>query len=290
MTDSLTSNPDSLTGLVNQARAGNLPALEQLVTALQPQTYNLALKFLWHPQDAEDACQEILIRIVTHLNSFRHDSNIRTWAYRVAVNHLLTTKKKRFETAPMGFDAFADDLNAGLDTDDSYRQEPDHALLLQEVKIGCTTALLLNLDRDHRMAYILGEILELDHQEAADAMDTSSATYRKRLSRARRRINDFMQLHCGLINTTSPCRCSRRVKPAIQLGRVDRESLLFTSSDSAKAQAMRFTDVLTKISQLEEDRRVAALYRSHPEQQPEKSMASWLRKLVETHGRTTLHH
>ncbi len=290
MTDSSKSNPDSLTRLVNRARAGNAPALEQLVMVLQPQTYNLALKFLWHPQDAEDACQEILVRIITHLDSFRHDSSVRTWAYRVAVNHLLTAKKKRFETAPMGFDAFADDLYSGLDTADSFGQEPDHALLLQEIKIGCTTALLLNLDRDHRMAYILGEILELDHQEAAEAMNTSSATYRKRLSRARRRINDFMQAHCGLVNTTSPCRCSRRIKPAIQLGRIDRDSLLFTSSDSAKEHARTFPDVLSKIRQLEEDRRTAALYRSHPEQQPEKSMTSWLRKLVETHGGAKIHH
>ena len=266
-----------------QARAGHAPALEQLVLALQPPTYNLALKFLWHPQDAEDACQEILIRIITHLDTFRSDSNVRTWAYRVAVNHLLTTKRKRIEATPMGFEAFADDLHSDLDRADSFTSEPDYALLLQEVKVGCTTALLLNLDRDHRMAYILGEILELDHQEAASAMETSSATYRKRLSRARHRINAFMQEHCGLVNAKSSCHCAHRIKPAIQLGRVDRTNLIFASQDGTQTSVGKFQEVLNTIRQLEKDRRAAALYRSHPEQLPQQSMDVWLRKVLAVH-------
>ena len=54
--------------------------------------YRLALRFLGHPEDAQDACQEILIRIVTHLGSFEGRSKFTTWAYTVATRSLLRTR------------------------------------------------------------------------------------------------------------------------------------------------------------------------------------------------------
>ncbi len=54
----------------------------------QDRVYGLALRFLWAPQDAEDATQEILVRIITRLSSFEGRSEFTTWAHRVAVNHL----------------------------------------------------------------------------------------------------------------------------------------------------------------------------------------------------------
>lgn len=261
-----------------RARAGDRASLEAVVRAIQGDVYRLALRILWHPQDAQDAAQEILIRVVTGLAGFRGDSAFRTWVYRVASNTLLSMRRQRMEQQPMRFAQFAADLAHDLSDDPiAVQSGVEEALLLEEVKIGCTLALLLCLDREHRLAYILGEVMELDHNEAAQILEISPATYRKRLSRARTDITSFMLSRCGLVNSDNACRCRRRVNRAIGLGRVDPSKLLFASS---LEQAKQFPQVLAEIRRLEETRRAAALYRSHPEAMPPESLASWLRELV----------
>ncbi|HZR70774.1 MAG TPA: RNA polymerase sigma factor [Burkholderiales bacterium] len=264
---------------VARAKAGDRDALESVVRAVHPEVYGMALRFLWHPQDAEDATQEILVRVITGLAGFRGDSGFRTWVYRIACNSLLTLRKQRMEQRSMSFEEFGEDLARGLE-DDSPREErdPDHELLLEEVKIGCTLFMLMCLDRDHRLAYILGEIVELDHHEAAEVLEIAPAAFRKRLSRARASITSFMTSRCGLANPANACRCRRRVATAVALGRVDRAKLLFASSLD---QAKHFPQVLVKIRQLEETRRAAALYRSHPSPKPSEAFVSWLRKVVD---------
>jgi len=266
---------------VARARAGDRAALERVVRGVQKDVHSLALRFLWHPQDAEDASQEILVRIVTGLADFRGESAFRTWVYRVACNALLNLRRQRMEERAMTFDAFAADLAEGLqdDADDGPRT-PERALLLEEVKIGCTLAMLLCLDRDHRMAYILGEILELDHVEAAEVLGIEPAAFRKRVSRARSRIVALMAQRCGLVEPNNACRCAKRVDTAVTLGRVDPQHLLFASSAE---QARAFPEVLHEIRRLEHTQRAAALYRSHPQPPGSERFVLWLRQVLE-HG------
>lgn len=80
------------------------------------------------------------------------------------------------EQAALSFDAFAEDLARGLDT--PYEAAGvDDELLAEEVKIGCTQALLLCLDREQRVAYILSEIFELPGAEAAEILEITPAAY-----------------------------------------------------------------------------------------------------------------
>ena len=268
-----------LSALVAVAKKGDRKALEALVRAVQKDVYNLAVRFLWHPQDAEDATQEILIRVITGLAGFEEKSSFRTWVYRVASNTLLTQKKKRMERAAMSFEELGETLADGL-SDASLIANDDVAeeLLLEEIKIGCTHAMLLCLDRDHRFAYILGEILDLDHIEGAVILGITPAAFRKRLSRANRRITSFMTAHCGLIESGNPCRCKLRINCAVERGHVRPNELFFAHS---LPQAKRFPEVLHTIRQLEDSRRVAALYRSHPELESSTSFNAWLAKLLD---------
>lgn len=74
-----------LEAVVARAKSGDSSALDALVRALGNDVFRLSLRMTAHPEDAEDATQEILIKIVTRLDSFRGKSSIRTWAYRIAV-------------------------------------------------------------------------------------------------------------------------------------------------------------------------------------------------------------
>jgi RNA polymerase sigma factor (sigma-70 family) len=270
----------TLENLVRRAQDGDRASLEAIVTRIQDKVYGLALQMLWHPEDARDAAQEILIRIVTRLGSFRGESAFLTWVYQVAVNHLLSARASRLELQRLTFDLFGKDLDEGLsEGPPTVEGSVDEALLLEEVKVGCTLGMLSCLDRPHRLAYILGEILEMDGPEAARILEIDRTTYRKRLSRARADIVTFMKAKCGLVRPDRPCRCRRRVRLAIDRGRVDHRHLLF-ASDADKAQ--RFPSVLAEIRRLEETRRAAALYRSHPDLVAPESLTRELRRLITT--------
>jgi RNA polymerase sigma factor (sigma-70 family) len=137
-----TSARAHLETLVEQATAGNTAALEEILRAVQGDVYNLAVRMLWCPEDAADATQEILMKVVTHLATFRAQSSFRTWVYRIATNHLLNIRKSRVEREEINFSAFATQLATGLaDPPAAASSDPDQALLVEEVKIGCTTPL-----------------------------------------------------------------------------------------------------------------------------------------------------
>src|SRR5229473_3288570 len=228
--------------LVREAQAGSRIALEDVVAAIQDQVYGLALRMLWHPEDARDAAQEILIRVVTHLGSFRGESRFTTWVYRVASNYLIGARQSRLEQQAYGFERFGEELDQGLSTVTAQSQsDPERDLLLQEVRVGCTMGMLLCLDRPHRLAYILGEILEVEGSEAAVILQTTAASYRQRLTRARRAIVSFMTEKCGLVNPANQCRCQPRVDSALAAGRVDPAHPLF---ENAPAAARQFPHIL----------------------------------------------
>jgi hypothetical protein len=151
-------------------------------------------------------------------------------------------------------------------------------LLLEEIKIGCTQGMLLCLDRAHRLAYILGEILELESPEAAAILEIKPATFRKQLSRARAEIVSFTRMKCGLVNPQNKCRCRRRVSHALQMKRVDSRHLLFAHDIE---RARRFPEVLHEIRRLEEAQRAVALHRSHPAPAVAGSFVAMIRDLIE---------
>ena len=263
---------------VKNAQAGDRAALEVIVVQIQDKIYGLALRFLWHPEDARDATQEILIRVITHLGGFRFESAFTTWVYRVAANYLSKTRQSRLERRNYTFARFVAELDEGL-SDQALQIESDveKTLLLEEIKIGCTLAMLLCLDRPHRLAYILGDILELPGKDAALILEITAEAFRKRLSRARTEIVSFMRLKCGLVNPQNRCRCRRRLNHAVKMKRVDSKNLLFAHElNSAK----NFPEVLSKIRELEESQRAVALYRSHPEPHSPEDFVPFVRKLV----------
>src|SRR6266478_6135580 len=161
--------------LARRAVDGDGDAVHHLVRALQDDVHGLALRMLWNREDAEDATQEILVRVVTRLSQFDFRSRLKTWVYRVAVNYILDVKKSPVERMHLNFERFAEDLAEGLSSDGPT--DAERSLLTEEVKIGCTLGMLQCLDRPHRIAYVLGEILDLPGPEAADALGITSALF-----------------------------------------------------------------------------------------------------------------
>jgi RNA polymerase sigma factor (sigma-70 family) len=207
----------ALAAVVARAREGDGEALDRLVRALQDDLFRLALRMTAHPQDAEDATQEILIKVVTRLDTFRGEASVRTWAYRIAVRHVLDRRKSRVEALALDFDRFGADLLDGL----ADAPDPD-PVLAEEVKRGCTLAMLTCLDRQHRVAYVLADVFDVPHADAADLCAVTGQVFRQRLSRARRLLETFTRAYCGLVDPSAPCLCGKRVAKAEALGRLSR--------------------------------------------------------------------
>lgn len=241
----------TLEALVHRARSGDAVALEGVVVTIQHDIYRLALRMTACPEDAEDVTQEVLIKVITRLDAFRGDASVRTWAYRIAVRHVLDRRKSRVEALGLQFDGFGADLLDGL----AASPEPDPVLVM-EVKRGCTLAMLTCLDREHRLAFILSDVFDLPHGEAADLCDVDEDVYRQRLSRGRRALEAFTRQYCGLVNEAAPCHCSRRIARAEALGRVARDT---------PALAMHPAEVVdAAILDLEGLHDAATLMRQHP--------------------------
>lgn len=255
----------TLEELARRAVDGDRAAVAALVRELQRPVHALALRMLWHPQDAEDATQEILVRVITRLVQFDFRSQLRTWVYRVASNYLLDVKKSCVEREKLRFESFAEDLNDGLSDDGPA--EGEASVLTEEVKVGCTLAMLQCLDRPHRLAYVLGEIFDLPAPEAAAAMELEPAAFRKRLERARHAVETFTRAHCGLVAAEAPCRCNRRVPAAVALGRVSAERPMFAARGGSFAEARAL------IARVEETQRVVELHRLTRPREPTADIA-----------------
>jgi RNA polymerase sigma factor (sigma-70 family) len=254
---------------VAQAREGNEEALEAIVRTIQDRIYNLAVRMLWHPSDAEDATQEILIKVVTRLSQFRQESAFMTWVYQIAKNHLLTMQRHRAETNPLTFAFIGDELEAieakqfqahpVLALKDGVEQD----LLVKEVQLRCTLGMLLCLDREHRLAYILGEVFEVSSAQGASILTISEAAFRKRVSRVRARLQRFMEPNCHLVNDAKECNCVRHLDQSSSDEKRRLATLLATHPLGVSA-FQPDAGLLAQARELGHLERVGAIFRSHP--------------------------
>ncbi|MBK6505998.1 MAG: RNA polymerase sigma factor [Ignavibacteria bacterium] len=218
--------------LVAEAVAGNKKSLETLVKRHQAWIYNISLKMVWDPVDAEDVTQETLIKIITKLSTFRQESSLRTWLYRIVANHVINMKKRKREFEYYSFDKYGTDIinspNTELPDQDSVPVEVD--LLIEETKIGCMNAMLLCLDREQRLIFILGNIFGVNDDSGSEILGISKVNFRQKLSRARRQLANFMTGKCGLMDKSNPCHCNKKTKLMMNAGHVDPNNLVFTKS------------------------------------------------------------
>lgn len=249
--------------LVERAQAGDRQALEELVGRHQAWIYNIAIRTLFHPQDAEDATQEILIKALTRLSSFEGRSSFRTWLYRIVINHVLNTRRSRAEPATTGLECYAHGLDTtpDLDLPDPRSVPADVRLLVDEARISCTSGMLLCLDREQRLIYILGEILAVTDTVGAELLEISPENFRQRLARARRDLHNFMTDKCGLVNRANPCRCAKKTRGFMQAGYVDPANLLFAKD---RMQQVREVVQVSSNALATLDEQYADVFRQHP--------------------------
>src|SRR5438270_4801325 len=89
--------------LVDKAKNGDRAALERLVLRHQAWVYNIAVRMVFQPHDAEEVTQEVLVKVITKRGTFKGESGFRTWLYRIAAYHVLNMKRRGAETKAATF-------------------------------------------------------------------------------------------------------------------------------------------------------------------------------------------
>jgi RNA polymerase sigma factor (sigma-70 family) len=275
--------------LVDDAKGGSRDALEKLILRHQAWVYNIAVRMVFRPQDAEEVTQEVLVKVITKLSTFKSESTFRTWLYRITANHVLNMKRRWAETRTTTFadygDAIAGTPDLGLPDPNSMPVEVP--LLVEETKNSCTMGMLLCLDRKQRLVFTLGAIFGAGDAVGAEVLEMTADNFRQCLARARYDLHSFMNHQCGLVNKNNPCRCPKKTRGFIEAGHVDPRNLMFVPQ-----HVQRVRDFAPEaVREIEDavERQHVAVFRDHPFLQP-PDQVNWLRRMLDRpEVRTALH-
>jgi RNA polymerase sigma factor (sigma-70 family) len=268
--------------LVSSAQSGDRKALETLLARHQPWIFNIALRMLYRHADAEDATQDILIKVLKALPAFRGESRFRTWLYRIAVNHILNLKKDKWAVSEpvCSFPIAAAGLarTPDLDLPDPRTIPVPVEILIEETKLNCIIGTLLCLDGRQRLVFILGEIFGVSDEAGAEIAEVTPVNFRQILARARRDLYEYLRGNCSLVDPSNSCKCARKTQAFVQGGFVDPQNLRFTPERQRKVRevaddrADELTDAYMKVA--------ADVYRNHPFYEPAEQ-AAILRRALE---------
>lgn len=166
--------------LLTRAKSGDLEAFEQIVMMHEKRVLLTARRILGNLEDAEDASQEVLVRLHRYLHRFEDGREFAPWLYRMTVNVCRDLLRKR--PAKISLDAVPDV---------AVNDRPDQRLGEQEMR-RILLAGLEQLTAGERAAVVLRDIEGLSTGEVAEALQTSQVTVRSHICRARLKLKSFV--------------------------------------------------------------------------------------------------
>ena len=268
---------DILLELVMRSKEGESEALEKLVKAIQDRIYGLSLRMLYHPEEAEDATQEILIKIITRLDTFRREGAFLAWVLKIAANHLMTVRRTRGRASTSFKEMASLIIHDHSPPWKELESQPMRNLIIEEYRIACLQVVLLGLNRPHRLAYILGTVFNVSGSEGGEILGIRPHTFRKRLQRARFQIGDFLLNHCALIRPGNPCLCERQADYFLSIGQVSQKDFVFAAHPCL---VKHDPSTLARLGEMDELSRINTLFKTHPGFRAPGSFVANLRELV----------
>lgn len=179
--------------LISGLQAGDEEAYEKLIQRFQTPVYNLAFRLLNDTGDAGDVVQEVFLKIFRNVGSFRAESSLRTWVYRIAVNEAYNRRRWifRHRRGETGIDETFEDSDVRerplLDTGETpfdFTMNREAQILLEEG--------LMSLDPRFRTALVLREMEEMSYEEISAVLQVSLGTVKSRILRGREALRRYL--------------------------------------------------------------------------------------------------
>lgn len=174
--------------LVERHRCGDAQAFDEVYARFEGMVYNLAFRLSGSPEEAADLTQEVFLRVYRHLGSFGGRSSLKTWIFRIAINHCRDRLSRwRPLTMPIG--------EATGDGEVAY---PDPARGPEELAVAAdegrrVAAGLSRLPHAFREAVILRDIEGLSYEEIAEVLGVRIGTVRSRIARGRDQLRALLE-------------------------------------------------------------------------------------------------
>jgi RNA polymerase sigma-70 factor, ECF subfamily len=172
--------------LVEALRAGSEDAYESLIQRFQHPVYNLVCRLLDDSSEAPDVLQEVFLKVFRKIGSFRGQSSLKTWIYRIAVNEAYNQRRffSRHRKQEVGLERTDED---GI----SYQEIlPDQCRSPFEIVAGLETQELVSealkeINPSFRAAVVLRDIEEMSYEEVAEVLQVNLGTVKSRILRGR---------------------------------------------------------------------------------------------------------
>lgn len=178
--------------LIGRIVAGETELFESLVLEHQTRVYNLALRMVSNPADAEDCAQEAFVKAYRALPSFRGDANFSSWLYRLTTNVCLDhlrAKKRRAETSLTAEGDSGEEivlpLQSPTDGPEELAEKNERRTLVHRA--------LRQLPDDFRQVLLLRELGGLSYDEIGHEMQLEAGTVKSRIFRARKKLADILR-------------------------------------------------------------------------------------------------
>jgi RNA polymerase sigma-70 factor (ECF subfamily) len=174
-------------------------AFQELVVQYGDRVFGLVFRFVGNRAEAEDVAQEVFVTVWKSIETFRSESRLSTWLFRIAANHAKnrikylarrSTDRGGLDDAPEG--ALADVGNLGVAATHGHVRGPDAALEAAQ-RGGALERAIASLDEDQRLVVILRDVEELSYDEIGEITGLPEGTVKSRLHRARLALKEFLQ-------------------------------------------------------------------------------------------------
>ena len=179
--------------LIEACQSGDREAFRELFDAHKDRVWAVALRFTGDESAARDVTQQIFLKLFTSIAGFRHESNFKTWLYRLVANECMDEFRKRRRLVPLDFfrPASGDerDEDCGAIEMKEWRQEPLQEERLARLEISeAVLAALMQLKPKLRMAIVLKYFEDLSYEQMAETLGCSMGTVASRLNRGHKAL------------------------------------------------------------------------------------------------------
>jgi RNA polymerase sigma-70 factor, ECF subfamily len=180
--------------LIEGLRTGSEQAYESLISRFQQPVYNLAYRLLNDPSDASDVAQEVFFKVFRNVGSFRGQSSLKTWIYRITVNEAHNQRRWffRHRRKEVGFEEENEEFRSPVEVIPDGGRSPFDQLFDHE-RHALIEEALERINPAFREAVVLRDITELSYEEIAQVLQLSLGTVKSRILRGREALRQRLE-------------------------------------------------------------------------------------------------
>ena len=177
--------------LIAELQRGDASAFRRLVEEWQDMVYNTAIGIVQNPDDADDITQEVFVQVYQSVSSFKGESKLSTWLYRITLSKALDQEKKKKRKKRFGF---MQSLFGGPDEEPLHPVEFNHPGVQLENKERANElfSALKQIPDNQRIAFTLQKLEGQSNQEIAEIMNTSLYAVESLMGRAKNNLKKIL--------------------------------------------------------------------------------------------------